>query len=104
MAYVDGTSLDRKIRERPLKLDEALDVAIQTAEGLQAAHEKGIVHRDIKSSNVLLTKKGEAKITNFGALRTTPISRYRGLLCGPRRICRGPGKSTHPCATGPAAR
>jgi serine/threonine protein kinase len=69
MSYVDGPSLDKKIRERPLQLDEACDIAIQTAQGLHAAHEKGTVHRDIKSANLLLTKKGEVKITDFGMAR-----------------------------------
>jgi Tol biopolymer transport system component/predicted Ser/Thr protein kinase len=66
MAYVDGPSLAAKIADRPMKIGEALDVAIQIAEGLQEAHEKGIVHRDIKSANILLTKKGQARITDFG--------------------------------------
>jgi Tol biopolymer transport system component len=69
MAYVEGASLDRKIKERPLKLDEALDIAIQAAQGLQAAHEKSIVHRDIKSANILLTHRNEVKITDFGLAR-----------------------------------
>ena len=47
MAYIEGQTVKDKIAERPLKLEEALDIAIQTAQGLQAAHEKGIVHRDI---------------------------------------------------------
>ena len=66
MAYVDGPSLMDKIRERPLKLDEALDIAIQIGEGLQSAHEKGIVHRDIKSGNVMLTSRGQVKLVDFG--------------------------------------
>ncbi|MBK5295414.1 MAG: serine/threonine protein kinase [Acidobacteriia bacterium] len=48
MELVEGSSLKEKIAERPLKLEEALDLAIEIAQGLQAAHEKGIVHRDIK--------------------------------------------------------
>jgi serine/threonine protein kinase len=66
MAFVDGPTLQKKIEQRPLKLEEALEIAIQAAEGLQAAHECGIVHRDIKSSNILLTSKGQVKITDFG--------------------------------------
>jgi serine/threonine-protein kinase len=66
MAYVEGQSLKAKIEAGPLKLDEALGIAMQVAEGLQAAHEKKITHRDIKPANVMLTTKGQAKIMDFG--------------------------------------
>ncbi len=66
MAYLEGQTVKEKIKARPLKLDEALDIAIQTAQGLQAAHEKGIVHRDIKSSNLMITPQGQVKIMDFG--------------------------------------
>ena len=69
MAYVEGQSLDKKIAVGPLPLDEALDIATQTAQGLQAAHEKGVVHRDIKSSNLMLTPQGQVKILDFGLAR-----------------------------------
>ena len=66
MAYIDGPSLADKIAQRPLPLEEALDIAIQIAEGLQEAHEKGVVHRDIKPQNVMLTAKGQVRIMDFG--------------------------------------
>ena len=66
MAFLEGQTLKDKIAERPLKLEEALDIAIQTAQGLQAAHEKGIVHRDIKSANLMVTPRGQIKIMDFG--------------------------------------
>ena len=66
MAFIAGLTVKDKIAERPLKLDQALDIAVQTAQGLQAAHEKGIVHRDIKGANVMVTPPGQVKIMDFG--------------------------------------
>ena len=66
MEFVDGPSLKDTIEEGPLKLDKAIKLAIQIADGLDTAHEAGIIHRDIKPANIMLTRKGEAKITDFG--------------------------------------
>ncbi|MEX2117514.1 MAG: protein kinase [Bacteroidota bacterium] len=71
MALYEGTALNKKIEQAPLTIEETLNIAIQTAEGLQAAHEKGIAHRDIKSSNVMITEKGRAVVMDFGLARTT---------------------------------
>ncbi|MGA7306918.1 MAG: serine/threonine-protein kinase, partial [Rhodothermales bacterium] len=70
MEYVDGQGLDERIRERPLRLTEAVAIAIQIAEALKAAHAKNIVHRDIKSANVMLTGGGDAKVLDFGLAKT----------------------------------
>ncbi|NIM20116.1 MAG: protein kinase [Candidatus Latescibacteria bacterium] len=66
MAFVEGQSLRERIASGPLKLNEALDIAIQIGTGLHEAHEKGIVHRDIKSANIMVTEKRQAKIMDFG--------------------------------------
>ncbi len=69
MAYYTGETLMRKLRRGPLPVVEALDVAIQMAGGLAAAHAGTVVHRDIKPSNLILTQSGVAKIVDFGLAR-----------------------------------
>jgi len=69
MAYIEGQSLKKKIESGPLELDEALRIARQVSEGLQEAHRKGVVHRDIKSANIMVTEQGQAKIMDFGLAR-----------------------------------
>ena len=66
MEFVEGLSVKEKSRARPLPLDEALDIAVQAAQGLQAAHEKDVVHRDIKSANLMVTAQGQVKVMDFG--------------------------------------
>jgi TolB-like protein/predicted Ser/Thr protein kinase len=66
MAFVEGRSLKDRIAEGRLPLVEVLGVAIQVAEGLAAAHERGVVHRDIKPANVMLGRQGQVRITDFG--------------------------------------
>ncbi|NIO28539.1 MAG: protein kinase [Candidatus Latescibacteria bacterium] len=66
MAHVPGKSLKTVIEEGPLEIEQALDIAIQVAEGLQAAHKKTIVHRDIKSANILIDEIEQVTILDFG--------------------------------------
>ncbi len=66
MELVEGESVKAKVKARPLKLDEAIDIGVQTAQGLQVAHEKGIVHRDVKSSNLIVTPQDQVKVMDFG--------------------------------------
>ena len=69
MAYIEGQSLKKKIESGPLELDEAVRIAFQVAEGLREAHKKGVVHRDIKSANIMVDERDQAKIMDFGLAR-----------------------------------
>ncbi len=71
MAYYEGETLHQKIGNRQLAIEHAINYAIHTAEGLQAAHKKGITHRDIKSSNIMVTTEDQVKIMDFGLAKTT---------------------------------
>jgi len=66
MEYVEGESLKNKIDKGPIAIEKAVDVAVQVAQGMEQAHKKGIVHRDIKSANIMVTDMGQAKIMDFG--------------------------------------
>jgi serine/threonine protein kinase len=66
MPCYEGETLKDRISRGPLKIEEALDIAVQIAQGLQKAHEKGIVHRDIKPANIFITKDSMVKIIDFG--------------------------------------
>jgi serine/threonine protein kinase/formylglycine-generating enzyme required for sulfatase activity/dienelactone hydrolase len=66
MAYLEGQSLRDMILKRPLAPDQAVDIAVQVAEALEAAHRRGIVHRDIKSANIMVKPDGQARIMDFG--------------------------------------
>lgn len=69
MEFIEGEGLQEKIRRGPLPLDELLSITIQIGEGLHEAHQKGIVHRDIKPGNVMLTSRSQVKILDFGLAR-----------------------------------
>ncbi len=71
MELIDGKELKRKIKDDPTTIDEAIDIATQIAEGLEAAHKKGVVHRDIKSQNIMITNDSNVKIMDFGLAKVS---------------------------------
>ena len=66
MSLYEGETLQTRLRRAPIEVDQAVDIAVQTARGLMEAHGRGIVHRDIKPGNIIITDRGDVKILDFG--------------------------------------
>ena len=91
MQYIEGETLAKRIIRQPLELTEALDIAAQIADALAEAHSRGIIHRDIKPQNIMLSPRGQAKVLDFGLAKIIEERSASDSVAATRNLLSEPG-------------